>query len=207
MTDTSFPPDAFQRMDETDDHEFYRVARKVEHIDGGAIAALKEFYRKRVPPHGEYLDLMSSWRSHLPDDLEPIYVVGLGMNAEEMADNPQLDEYIVHNLNQTPTIPYQSVRFDAVLCAVSVQYLIRPVAVFAEVNRVLKPGGVFVVSFSNRCFPTKAVSVWMNTGDRQHVALIARYFELAGRYTDLFAEAAVPGTHDPVYVVSGKKML
>jgi SAM-dependent methyltransferase len=200
-----FPKEYFQRYDESTDFNFYSVPRKVVHIDNGAIAALSAKYAELLPTTGAYLDLMSSWRSHLPDNLTPERVAGLGMNGAEMADNPQLTEYVVHSLNDNPRLPYDDATFDAALCAVSVQYLTNPTAVFADVGRVLQPGAPFVVSFSNRCFPTKAVNVWLSMSDAQHVALVTRYFELAGDFTAINSEVIAPGTHDPLYVVWGHR--
>ncbi|MCB0034440.1 MAG: class I SAM-dependent methyltransferase [Anaerolineales bacterium] len=181
MFQDEFPPEYFSRQDERDDQFFYSVPRKVVHIDEPAIQTLSNAFLDLIPEQGTILDLMSSWRTHLPiDELEPERVVGLGMNAVEMEDNPQLDEFIIHDLNAVPKLPYADDEFDAVLCSVSVQYLIRPVEVFAEVNRVLKPGGKFIVSFSNRCFPTKATALWIHTNDEQHVQLVVSYFQKSG---------------------------
>ncbi|GAB4518418.1 MAG: class I SAM-dependent methyltransferase [Anaerolineae bacterium] len=196
-----FPPEYFNKQDTSDDALFYTFPRKVVHIDDHAIQVVTAHMRRRLPPGGVYLDLMSSWRSHLPDDLNPARVVGLGMNADEMADNPQLDEVVVHNLNQQPTLPFEDQLFDAAFCTVSVQYLTQPVDVFREVNRVLKPGGVFLVTFSNRCFPTKAVAVWTATNDRQHVGLVTQYFEKAGNWRDIQAEEKTRLFADPLYAV------
>jgi ubiquinone/menaquinone biosynthesis C-methylase UbiE len=142
---------------------------------------------------------MSSWRSHLPDGIGK--VTGLGMNAAEMADNPQLDTFVVHDLNQVPTLPFDDASFDAVVCAVSVQYMTQPIEVFTDVQRVLRPGGRFIVSFSNRCFPTKAVAIWMQSSDAQHRQLVRTYFEATG-YDDVVDEQ-VPSTDDPLFVVRG----
>ncbi|MEO1290846.1 MAG: class I SAM-dependent methyltransferase [Chloroflexota bacterium] len=199
-----FPATYFQRRDESSDHNFYSFPRKVVHIDDGAITALRQYYEQVLPQDAIILDMMSSWRSHLPDNLNPQQVYGLGMNGEEMADNPQLDEYIVQSLNDNPQLPYEDEQFDAVLCAVSVQYLTNPIAVFAEVRRVLKPAGQFIVSFSNRCFPTKAVAIWLNMTDKQHIALVTRYFELSGDW-EIVAETKTSSRHDPMYIVCGTK--
>jgi SAM-dependent methyltransferase len=148
------------------------------------------------------LDLMSSWRSHLPEDLRLREVVGLGMNAEEMAENPQLSRSIVHDLNRDSRVPFGNKEFDGVLCAVSIQYMTNPLPVFREVRRVLRPGAPFVVSFSNRCFPTKAVAVWLGTTDRQHVELVRAYFEGAGGWVDVTEEDRSLGDlGDPLYAV------
>ncbi len=206
-----FPTHFFQRQDASDDRLFYSFPRKVVHIDDDALAALTSVYQDLLPTGGIYLDLMSSWRSHYPLALKPARVVGLGMNADEMADNPQLDKFIVHNLNQQPVLPYEDQSFDAVTCAVSVQYLTEPLRVFSEVYRVLKPGGTFVVSFSNRCFPSKAVAVWLSTNDSEHIALVGRYFEQSGEWTELSAMQTDPANGyptyaNPLYVVWARKV-
>ena len=189
------------RVDQSDDGLFYRQSRLVVHIDAGAIAAVTDLIRRLVPPGCDVLDLMSSYRSHLPDDLELVRVVGLGMNGEELTANRQLDEYVLHDLNADPSLPFADERFDAALCTVSVQYLTRPVAVFREVRRVLKPGAPFLVTFSNRCFPTKAVLAWHQRDDDGHVALVREYFDAAGRWRDPDTAAHVPRNGDPLFAV------
>jgi SAM-dependent methyltransferase len=194
--------DPFDRMDPSPDEGFYAYERKVVHIEVGAIEALREAYAELLAPEARVLDLMSSWRSHLPySGLGE--VVGLGMNAAEMTDNPQLDSFVVHNLNREPTLPFDDASFDAVVCAVSVQYLTRPVEVFADVRRVLVPGGPFVVSFSNRCFPTKAVAIWLANGDASHRTIVREHFEEAG-FADVIDERR-PSPDDPLYIVRGTK--
>lgn len=192
-------PDPFSRIDASDDHYFYAYERKVTHIETGAIEALRSHYAQVLPTGGAVLDLMSSWRSHLPDGLGR--VAGLGMNEPEMVDNPALSDHVVHDLNLNPALPYADGEFDAVVCAVSVQYLTRPVEVFTDVRRVLRPGGPFVVSFSNRCFPTKAVAIWRNTGARDHIQLVGLYLRSAG--FDNVRAANLPSSDDPIYVVEG----
>lgn len=203
---TPLPPEYFQRQDNTNDSLFYTMPRKVVHIDDAAIAALSQLFGDLLPPSGTYLDLMSSWRTHLPNSLSPAHVTGLGMNHDEMADNLQLDDFVIHNLNQKPTLPFDDDQFDAVLCTVSVQYLTCPIEVFSEINRVLKPGAVFVVSFSNRCFPSKAVAVWRSTNDEQHVTLVAHYFAASGGWSDVETrhkpgQMRMFGVSDPLYVL------
>lgn len=206
-----FPAEYFVKQDPTDDENFYTNARKVVHIDDGAIAALTKQFLALLPTNGAILDLMSSWRSHLPPEMTFARVAGLGMNSEEMRDNGQLSEFVVQNLNKNPVLPYADTAFDAAVCTVSVQYLTNPVAVFAEVNRVLKPGGVFVVSFSNRCFPTKAVAVWRQMTDNQHIALVSRYFEESGAWMDLHSIRKEGGRSlfspsDPLFIVHARKV-
>jgi SAM-dependent methyltransferase len=193
--------DPFARFDASDDAGFYSVARKVVHLEPGAIEALRGVYAEQFPPGGAVLDLMSSWRSHLPDGLGR--VVGLGMNADEMAANPQLDDWLLHDLNREPGLPFPDSSFDAVACAVSVQYLVQPIEVFADVRRVLVSGGPVVVSFSNRCFPTKAVAVWLAASDDEHRALVRAYLERSG-FVDVVDER-VATTDDPLFVVRGRR--
>lgn len=200
-----FPQDYFRKQDESSDDLFYLSPRKVVHIDDGAIAALGEQLAQILPPGGIYLDLMSSWRSHIPDVLKPARVIGQGMNADEMRDNPRLSKFIVQNLNRDPALPFEEAAFDAAICTVSVQYLTQPVHVFSEVARVLKPGAPFVVSFSNRCFPTKAVDIWTSSTDAQHLALVSRYFEQAGGWQDITAWQSVPRRSDPLFIVWAKR--
>jgi len=199
--DDLFPPAAYARDDESLDAVFYSIARKVVHIDDGAIAALGRLYADVLPAGGELLDLMSSWRSHLPEGFPAGEVVGLGMNAEEMADNPRLSRFVVHDLNADPRLPFADATFDGAMCAVSIQYVLHPLRLFREVRRVLRPGAPFVVSFSNRCFATKAVAVWLDTTDAQHVALVRAYFDAAGDWQEVTSEDRSPGGGHPLYAV------
>ena len=203
MASREFPPGAFRRFNEDDDLLFYAHPRRVVHIDDGAIVALGGVYATLVPPAGTALDLMASWRSHLPPSFTGT-VIGLGLNADEMADNPRLAQGIVHDLNREPTLPFNDAAFDAALCAVSVQYLTRPVEVFREVARCLKPRAPFVVSFSNRCFPEKAVALWHAANDDQHVAIVTAYFAASGAFADLDQWALPAPVGDPLYAVWGR---
>jgi hypothetical protein len=174
------PSGAFARIDDTDDDLFYEPPRLVLHIDDGAVAALTELYRSVLPPGGVLLDLMSSWVSHLPHEIEYREVIGHGMNAEELAANPRLDRRFVQNLNRDPTLPLADASLDAAMICVSVQYLQQPVAVLREIRRTLRPGSPLVISFSNRCFWTKAVAIWRALDDQGHAALVERYLGQAG---------------------------
>ncbi|MEO6045595.1 MAG: methyltransferase domain-containing protein [Tepidiformaceae bacterium] len=197
----------FARVDESDDSNFYLDPKLVTHIDDAAIASLSRFYGELIPERGAVLDLMTSWVSHLPDSLILERVVGLGMNAEELAENPRLTERLVQDLNRDPLLPFGDGGFDAAIVTVSVQYLTRPLEVFAEVGRVLKPGAPFAVAYSNRLFPTKAVAIWRALGDREHADLIALYFRLSGLFSPAQAHdiSAGPGS-DPMFVVVGRTL-
>lgn len=202
-----FTPEMFQRLDDSDDGGFYAFPRKVVHIDEPAIAAAGQCMATTFAPQGVLLDLMSSWRSHLPQDFIKQKLVGLGLNAEEMADNPDLDEYVVHDLNANPQLPFADESFDGAVITVSIQYLTRPIDVFTDVRRVLKPGSPFLVLFSNRMFPTKAVRVWQALRDEQRVELIRAYFHYAGSYGEpvFYDLSPHPGISDPLYAVCARK--
>ncbi len=203
-----YPLGSFRREDPSDDELFYDYPRLVVHIDDDAVAAVTRYLNTALPRNSVILDLMSSWRSHLPESFPKQKLVGLGMNKVELDENPQLDERIVHNLNKNPRLPFADNTFDAAVVTVSIQYMIQPVAVFKEVNRVLKPGASFHVIYSNRMFPTKAVLIWQLLNDEQHGDLIASYFTNssgwdAPRILDVSPKSS--SYTDPVFVVTATK--
>jgi SAM-dependent methyltransferase len=203
-----FPQQYFQRYDEEADEQFYEQPRLVTHIDEGAIRAVTQLYRELLPPGGAILDLMSSWVSHLPPEISYRRVVGLGMNGEELAANPRLDERLVQNLNRTPELPFEDGEFDGATICVSVQYLQQPAAVFREIGRALRPDAPLIVTFSNRCFPTKAVAIWQSLDDRGHAQLVQSYFEQAGNWRAIEALDRSPRRwrSDPLYAVVGRSI-
>ena len=170
-------PEHRTKQDPTNDNDFYIAPRIVTHVDAGFIDRLTELYKEKLQPNSRILDLMSSWVSHLPDEIEFARVEGHGMNREELAKNPRLDSYFLQNLNQNPKLPLNNEDFDAVLITVSVQYLQYPEAVFAEIHRILKPGGIVIVSFSNRMFYQKAIAAWRDGTDTNRVNLVQKYFQ------------------------------
>ena len=205
---TEFSAQHFQRMDEEDDSLFYLQPRRVVHIDDGAIAAASRLFREMVPPESVVLDLMSSWRSHWPEGHSKVRLVGLGLNREEMEDNPDLDEVVVYDVNRNYDLPFEDDTFDAVLITVSAQYLVHPVETFQEVSRILKPSGKFIVTFSNRMFATKAVYIWRASTDRGRVDLVGTYMEEAGGFEDiqgLFLNPQDSPPGDPMYAVVSRK--
>lgn len=196
------PPGAFDKLDPSPDAEFYDQPRFVAHIDDGAIDAVTGIYRDIFPTGGVLLDLMSSWISHLPEDVSYGAVTGHGMNAEELAANPRLSRWFVQDLNRDPILPLDSDSFDGASLCASVQYLQRPVEVFREVFRVLKPGAPFVVSFSNRCFPTKAVKIWQVFSGPDQQRLVAAYMRAAG-FATVGLRDSTPAMGDPLWAVIG----
>ena len=200
MPRRDFPPGFFDRDDPAPDSEFYSFPRLVTHIDDGAIAAVGDLYDE-LQLTGSVLDLMGSWVSHFHAAPERLTV--LGMNPQELAANPQAAATIVHDLNADPRLPFESESFDAAVCCVSVDYLTRPVEVFRDVGRVLRPGGPFVVTFSNRCFPTKAVRGWLATDDAGRAGIVTEYFRRTGAFAPATAALCTPPATagDPLYAV------
>ena len=199
------PARAFAKRDPSPDPLFYVAPRFVTHIDDRAVAAVTALYRASFRPGDRLLDLMSSWVSHLPEDVAYAEVVGLGMNRAELDANPRLGLRIVQDLNRDPKLPLEADGFDSACVCVSIQYLQRPVAVTRDVLRVLKPGAPFVVTFSDRCFPTKAVAIWQAEGV-DNSDLVSAYLQRAG-YADVEARRilARDAAGDPLWAVTGRK--
>ena len=200
-------PQAFVRMDESADEEFYQEPRLVTHIDDRAIAAVTQLYRETLPAGGAILDLMSSWISHLPPEMTFGKVVGLGMNEQELQANSRLHTYTVHNLNDRPALPFADGEFDAACICVSVDYLVRPVEVIRDIGRVLTPGGPLVITFSNRCFPTKAVAIWHRLTGAGQQQLVESYLAEAGNWQRVRSVIPIPegAGRDPLYAVLGNR--
>ena len=200
-------PSYFERVDETDDALFYQMPRLVIHVDDHASQVLADYFARTLPAGGRVLDLMSSYRSHLKSDGGHGPVIGLGMNKIELEANPRLTGHRVHDLNRFPTLPFDDGSFDACVLAVSVQYLVEPVKVFAETARVLRPGAPFAITYSNRLFPTKAVALWQALDAAKRAKLVDLYFSLAGGFEKSAFEdlSPHPGSSDPPYVVSARR--
>ncbi|MBD2498797.1 class I SAM-dependent methyltransferase [Nostoc sp. FACHB-280] len=187
-------PNQRQKLDDTDDRLFYAYPRFVTHVDDGFIQQLTDLYRDRLKPNTRIIDMMSSWVSHLPEEIEFAHIEGHGLNAEELARNPRLNHYFVQNLNDNPQLPLPDQDFDAVLICVSVQYLQYPEAVFSEIHRILKPGGIAIISFSNRMFFQKAIQAWRDASEAARVELVKHYF------------TSVPGFTTPEVIVHQSTM-
>lgn len=220
-----------QRQNEQPDTTHYAQPRMVHHIDDGAVAALKTYYSGVIKASDAVLDFCSSWTSHLPDDLAPKTLIGYGLNATELQANEKLTSYHVKDLNAPPAAPNPTVpcvfdavpdqSVDVVICNLSVDYLARPLEVFRDVERVLKPGGWAHFAFSNRCFPTKVVRGWLTdaSSDEERRRWTGRYFwgawgEAAGvprgaelGWAEVEEVVLLDGRDyaDPLYVVRGRK--
>ncbi len=192
-----FSNGAFRREDEENDGAFYTRPRFVDHVDDHASASIGRLYADLIPPHAHLLDLMSSWTSHLPSNLALASVTGLGMNRSELEFNERLDRHRVQDLNADPVLPFDSGAFDAAVCSLSVEYLIRPMTLFKEVARVLKEDGIFVVTFSNRWFPPKAIEIWTGLHEFERLGLVLEYFMQSGCFTRL-ATLSIRGYPRPV---------
>lgn len=205
-----FSKEDLSRYDESPDTVFYSSPRFVTHIDDAAIRALTKFYEANLPPATPgtaVLDMCSSWISHYPKNYKQDRIVGMGLNGDELARNAVLTEQIVQDMNVNTQLPFADNTFDAITNAVSVDYLCQPLEVFQEMRRVLKRGGVAIMSFSNRCFWTKAIQIWTSTGDVDHVLIVGSYFHYAGGFERPEARdiSPNPGRSDPMYVVYARK--
>ena len=205
------------KLDDTDDTLFYSVPRFVTHVDEGFIDQLTQLYCDRLKPNTRILDMMSSWVSHLPEEMEFAHVEGHGMNEEELARNPRLNHYFVQDLNQNPKLPLADQDFDAVINCVSVQYLQYPDAVFSEIHRILKPGGIAIFSFSNRMFFQKAIATWREGTEQSRVELVKGYFQAVPGFSapEVVARQSSPpnflqmfglGGGDPFYAVIAERL-
>lgn len=214
-----FSGQPFSRQDNEEDGRFYATPRLVNHVDHTAIEQISKIYRGFLKPDTAVLDLMSSWTSHIPSGTSLGRLTGLGLNEEELQANRQLTDYVLHDLNINPKLPFGDNTYHTVLCTVSVEYLTRPFEVFEEINRILKPGGCFIVTFSDRWFPSKAVRIWREIHEFERIGLIIEYFLASGRYRDIetvsvrglprppddkyYGERRVA---DPVFCVAGAKV-
>jgi SAM-dependent methyltransferase len=213
-----FSGQAFRREDETPDSKFYNNPRYVQHIDNTAIEMVKNTYGRFLKDGMNVLDLMSSWQSHLPDNLRFKRVAGLGLNARELKKNPRVSEPVVQDLNENSRLPFETGYFDAVVCTVSIEYLTDPLAIFREVARVLRDDGYFIVTFSNRWFPSKTIKIWQELHEFERMGMVLEYFIRSGGFRNLqtYSIRGLPRPHDdkyfpglryadPVYAVWGQK--
>lgn len=211
--------DAFSRKDESDDEHFYARDRFVEHLDSVALDTVEKLIDELVTEKKPaILDLMAGWDSHIPGTIEDGEVIGLGLNENELSRNEALTDFVIHDLNRDPVLPFENDRFDVVLNTVSVDYMTRPFDVFREVSRVLKPGGLFLVTFSNRMFPEKVVKIWRESSEPERVILVEDYFRACELFDeprtftskgkprpkdDVYADRGIPS--DPIYAVYAQK--
>ena len=215
----AFSEDSFSRLDESDDSIFYSRDRFVQHLDSLALSTVEKIIQELViEKTPAILDLMASWDSHIPPTIQAETVVGLGLNRNELARNEALTDWVYHDLNKDPSLPFPDNTFDVVLNVVSVDYMTKPFDVFREVNRILKPGGLFLVIFSSRLFEQKAVKIWRQASERERILLVEEFFTRDGTFTrpqlftskgkprpkdDKYAHLGIPS--DPIYAVYAEK--
>jgi len=198
----SRPKDHFSRIDESDDALFYSKERLVSHLDSLALETIVDLIEKLVvEDNPKILDLMASWDSHIPSRLQPCNITGLGMNETELRKNEALYDYVIHDLNRDCRLPFADGSFDVVLNTASIDCLVNPVAVFQEVGRILKPGGLFLVIFSNRMFPEKAVKVWRESSEEERILFVEKIFQETGSFdaTGIFVSRGRPRPKDDKY--------
>jgi len=217
MATDFFRPEGRQRQDEDPDQIFYGGPRMVQHLDSNARLAIREQYTRIISPGARVLDLMGSWDSHLPEQLPLQTLTVLGMNEVELAANNKAGTTILHDLNHTPVIPLADNSMDAVICTASVEYLTDPLAIFAEIKRVLVPGGVLALAFSNRWFPPKAIRIWSELHEFERLGMVLEMFHQTGGFTKLasMSKRGMPRPEDdphqelplsdPVFMAWGKK--
>jgi hypothetical protein len=204
---TLLPTTHLPRVDEFFDGSFGLEPPRINRIDDGAIAAITDIYREILPIGGAILDVMSGWVSHLPPEIPYSRVVGIGYNACELAENPFLDEWRLQDLNVDPGLPFAAGEFDGATLCVAVQHLTRPHDVIREIGRVLKPGAPLVVTFSERCRPTRPIGCWCLLDDVGHLCLIAHHFADAGNWADIRClDRTPPGGGNPLYAVIGRSL-
>jgi SAM-dependent methyltransferase len=212
-----FDPLDFARDQEGPDAEFYEKPRIIDHLDSLALATVEELFARLIPEGSRILDLMAGPSSHLPGELNPVAVTGVGLNQEELDANAALTDKVIHDINGDPRLPSEDELFDVALLTISVQYVTHPIEIFREVARVLKPGGLFITTFSNRMFPPKSVNIWKATNESERVELVQGYYAKSDRFVvsgdfeskgkprpedDKYYEMGIPS--DPIYAVWGK---
>ncbi|RAW45436.1 SAM-dependent methyltransferase [Halorubrum sp. 48-1-W] len=190
-----------RKVDPTDDRRFYDTPRYVTHADEAFRDRLTRLYDDVFEPGDRVFDAMGSWVSHFPDTtLER--AIGHGLNEAELRSNERYDEWFVQDLNREQTLPLADDAVDVVCCALSVQYLQYPAAVFSEFDRVRDDDGAVVVSFSDRMFPTKAIGAWREASMEERVDLVTAYFHAGGMTV---ADRRVErGPGDPFYALVGR---
>lgn len=202
----------FRRYDETTDGEFYSSPRYTRHIDDDAVKALTKFHTKFFKNGDDILDLCASIESYVPPFLQT-NIIGLGMNEDELKANSRLSSWNICDLNIDPKLPYKANSFDFVICALSIDYLTKPLDVCEEIGRVLKPNGQVLISFSDRVFSTKAVQMWMGSSNEDHIYIVASYLHYCHKFADIQVDDISPRrignslSGDPLYVISAKRAL
>lgn len=207
----------FKRHDEQPDGLFYTTPRLVQHLDDTALRLISEEYGRVLPPSGAVLDLMGSWDSHLPEGLITKSLTVLGMNAVELAKNRRADSTMVHDVNERPQLSFADGAFDAVINTAAIEYVIDPLSLCREASRILRPGGVMAIAFSNRWFAGKAIALWSQLHEFERLAFVV-YLLAATNSFEKITTLSIRGyprpesdphplpSSDPVFIVTAKKI-
>ncbi len=188
------PTDFFQGMPflrkiNEDDVVFYQAISSTPPVDRAAIEQLQQFYQQNLSTDQTILELMSGTDSYIPQSIKPVNITGLALKEDDLKANKDLSQYQLHDLNQQPDLPFNDQQFDTVLCSFGIEYLIHPVEIFKQVARVLKPGGQFLVSFSNRFFDKKVIALWDDIHEFERMGLVLEYFRQSREFEDLHCES------------------
>ena len=178
------------REDQSDDVFYYRTPRLVHHLDATARRQVRSLYGRLLKPQARILDVMSSWESHIPDSLHSSCIEGIGLNEQELQANTHLSTYLIHDLNKDPRLPIADNMFDAAVCTVSIEYLCRPLEVLSEISRILVPGGILVITVSERWFPGKQVRHWADLHPFERQGAVMNYLLDEGSFTNIETESS-----------------
>ena len=200
-----FIPEDFSREDETSDAEYCQHPEHIENLDTLALSTIEDLFVRLIPKGAEILDLMAGVDSHIPSEIQPARITGVGLDSKGLDENAKLSEKIIHDLNGGKPLPFNDDEFDVALITLSIEYITKPLELFEEVARILKSSGLFIITFSNRMFPPKAVNIWKNTGEQERVALVKKLISLSDRYTVIgdFESSGKPRPKDDRYYMLG----
>tara|TARA_Y100001968_G_C19149994_1_gene615706 strand:- start:39 stop:692 length:654 start_codon:yes stop_codon:yes gene_type:complete len=199
-----------QKEDNKDDEIFYSNPRFVYHLDKSFRNRLTSLYSEYLKPNTILLDLMSSWVSHLPENITFKKVLGHGLNKIELAANKRLDEYWVQNFNKDQILPLEDSSVDYCTLVAGWQYLQYPELISSELKRIIKPNGQLIISFSNRAFWQKSPRIWVEGSslDRANyisAILVSQGWNVPTRIVDENTQAKLFGffnqQNDPFYAI------
>ncbi|MCU0691119.1 MAG: class I SAM-dependent methyltransferase [Polyangiaceae bacterium] len=97
-----------------------------------------------------------------------------------MRRNPALSSIVLRDINREPHLPFEDDRFDAVVCSGSIDLLTHPIEIVRDVARVLRKGGVFVVSFTDRTIMPKSIEAWREEGNEGRLVVATALFTFSG---------------------------
>ena len=161
-----------QKPDESNDSLFYSSPKFVYHLDSNFRQNLSKLYEEEIKNNSTVLDLMSSWDSYLPKNVNYKKVIGHGLNKEELEKNKAFDNYWVQNFNINQKIPLENETIDFCLMVAAWQYLQYPEKISEEIARILNQNGKFIIAFSNRAFWHKAPNIWTYSSEIERIEYV-----------------------------------